>query len=433
MVRNFLRTFGSLAVLATLFLLIVDATAGEGPAFLKPPAAKRLFTPQDLQERVQVIMDDKCAFAGCHVGANAPQGLDLSEEMMAANLVGVKSPDGPWVRVKPGDPAGSYLIKKLRGAPGIKGDRMPRGAKPLAESEIAAIEAWIKSLPAGMKVEAPQMEYKHAFPGWSLANLQTAESLDKGAFLYRIAHKFNAPVRGGFDQLFGLDGGSSMLTQLAFPLSNKLAVTMERSKVNATFEFGAKWRLLREKADGSTPVSAAVYAGVDWATRAGLPDPNNLNATLSRTAGERFGIFAQLPVSKQIGRHLSVLAVPGILLNGNVAVTNEDPLVTLGLGGLVTLSQKYAFFAEIVPILSGDATVATVGNPPIKNGQLTYFDTFAAGLQIKAGGHVFHLFVSNSAGNTTNQYMSGGDFDVADDLRNFRLGFNIYRILNYPF
>jgi hypothetical protein len=265
-----------------------------------------------------------------------------------------------------------------------------------------------------------------------MANLQTAETLDKGAFLYRIAHKFNAPIRGGFDQLFGLDGGSSMLTQLAFPLSDNVALTVERSKVNATFEFGAKWRFMREKSDGSTPISAALYTGVDWATIAGLPDPSNQNATLSRTAGQRFGFFAQLPVSKQIGKRISVLAVPGILLNGNVAVTGEDPLVTLGLGGRLALSQRYAFFAEIVPILSGDATVATVGSPPVQNGQLTYFDTFAAGLEIKAGGHVFHLFVSNSAGNTTNQYMSGGDFDVADDVRNLRLGFNIYRILNYP-
>jgi hypothetical protein len=102
------------------------------------------------------------------------------------------------------------------------------------------------------------------------------------------------------------------------------------------------------------------------------------------------------------------------------------------VGGRLALGQRYALFAEIVPILSGDATAATVGAPQAQNGQITYYDTFAAGLEIKAGGHVFHLFVSNSAGNTTNQYMSGGDFDVGGDLGNLRLGFNIYRILNYP-
>jgi hypothetical protein len=405
----------------------VNVRAGDETA-AKPPLTVATMQ-ENLQEKVQEIVDEQCAFAGCHTGANAPQNLDMSEGMLAANLVGVKSPDGPWLRVKPGDPANSYLLKKLRGAPGIKGERMPRGSKPLAPAEIAVIEAWIKSLPAGMKAPAPQMEYARAFPGWTLANLQTAETLEKGAFLYRIAHKFNSPVRAGFDQLFGLDGGSSMLTQLAFPLSNKLSVTVERSKVNATFEIGAKWRLLREKTDGSMPISAALYTGVDWATAKVIPN----RPTLSRTAGERFAFFAQVPVSKQIAKRVSFVVTPGILLNGNVRLDGEDPLITLGVGGRVALSQKYSFFAEIVPVLSGDQTAATVGSPPIKNGQLTFFDTFAAGLEIKVGGHIFHLFVSNSAGNTTNQYMSGGDFDVADDLRNLRLGFNIYRILNYPF
>ncbi|MCI0697920.1 DUF5777 family beta-barrel protein [candidate division KSB1 bacterium] len=418
------------AALSFSLAFTVNARAGDELVAAKPS----IVAAQDnLQEKVQDIVDEQCAFAGCHTGANAPQNLDLSEEMLLANLVGVKSAEGPWLRVKPGDPANSYLMRKLRGAPGIKGERMPRGAKPLAPAEIAVIEAWIKSLPAGMKPEEPKLTYATAFPGWTLANLQTAETLEKGAFLYRITHKFNAPVRAGFDQLFGLDGGSSMLTQLAFPLSNALSVTVERSKVNATFEIGAKWRLLREKTDGSMPISAALYTGVDWATIKGLPDPANTSQTLSRTAGERFAFFAQLPVSKQIAKRVSFLVTPGILLNGNVRLDGEDPLVTLGVGGRIAMSQKYAFFAEIVPVLSGDQTAATIGSPPIKNGQITFFDTFAAGLEIKIGGHIFHLFVSNSAGNTTNQYMSGGDFDVADDLGNLRLGFNIYRILNYPF
>jgi len=441
MVRLILRLCRGAMTFALLLLIVTGVSAGEGPAFVKPPAANHAINPQDkLLERVQEIVEESCAFAGCHTGANAPNGLDMSEEVLVANLVGVKSSGGTWLRVKPGDPANSYLIKKLLGAPGIKGDRMPRGGKPMPAPEIAAIEAWIKSLPAGMKAEKPKMQYASAFPGLTLANLQTAETLEKGAFLYRIAHKFNSPVNSGFDNLFGLDGGSSMLTQLGFPLSNRFLVTMQRSKVNATFEFAAKYRLLRETTDGSMPVSAAIYAGVDWATKKIVAVPNNTSTTsknFSRTNGERFAIFAQLPVSKQIGNRISLLAVPGILLNDNVERTDEDPLVSIGLAGRIALGQKYALFAEIIPIISGDQTAATVGNITAKNGKQTFYDTFAAGIEIKAGGHVFHIFVSNSAGNTTNQYMSGGDYDITTRrpftfVPDFRLGFNIYRVLNYP-
>jgi hypothetical protein len=420
------KSFCRLALAFGIASLSSTALAGEPIKFEKPPA-------QDLQAQVLDIFDNSCAFAGCHVSATAPKNLDLSEEAFAANLVNVSSAEVPSLkRVRPGDPANSYLVMKIKGSLGIQGDRMPRGSQALSAQDIATIEAWIKSLSASMKPAKPKRTYAQAFPGWSLANLQTAETLDQGAFLYRIAHRFKLPVNAGFDQLFGLDGGAFMMTQIAFPLGSDLSVTVERSGVNSTFEFGAKWRFLREKNDGSVPVSAALYAGVDWATRKAIDDPDPLvTKNLKRTAGERFAFFAQLPVTKQLGSRLSVMAVPGILINGNVALEDEDPLVTIGVGGRVALSDRYALFAELVPIVSGDETALTVPTVRTEGGKKVFNDTFTAGLEIKAGGHVFHLFVSNSAGNTTNQYMSGGDYDFAGG--DFRIGFNIYRVLNYPF
>ncbi len=421
----------SLVLLISVLTLSALAFAGEGKggkttyAFVRPPAA-----PDEVEDAVLDIFETKCAFAGCHTGANAPQGLDLTEEAFKANLVKAKSSGAPqFLRVQPGDAANSYLIKKVKGV-GIKGDRMPRGGQPLSSGEIAALEKWINTMAKDVQVEEVRREYKQAFYGWSLANIPTAETMDKGAFLYRIAHRFRGQTNTGFDNLFGLDGGAFMMTQLAFPVTNNLNLSFARQGLNATFEVGAKLRLLREKTDGSMPISAALYAGVDWATVKGLPDPANANATLGRTAGERFAFFAQAPITKGLGPHLSVAAVPGILLNGNVAVKSEDPLVTLGLGGKVAFNQKYAFFAELVPILSGDKTAATINGARTEGTNLVFNDAFVAGFEMKAGGHVFHIFVSNSAGNTTNQYMSGGDLDFGDG--DMRLGFNIYRLLNYP-
>ncbi len=435
------RRHASLALFFAVMTWAALALAGEGKTknktfeFARPPA-----TPDELEDAVLDILDTKCAFAGCHTGVNAPQNLDLTEEAYKANLVKVKSAGAPqFLRVKPGDAANSYLIKKVKGA-GIKGDRMPRGGQPLSSAEIAALEKWINAMPADAQVEEVRRTYKQAFYGWTLANLQTAETLDKGAFLYRIAHRFRNKVDTGsgnsygLDNLFGLDGGAFMMTQLAFPITDNLTASLSRQGFNANFEIGAKLRFLREKTDGSMPVSAALYTGVDWATVKGLSDPANANATLSRTAGERFAFFAQLPVTKALGDRFSVAAVPGILLNGNVMVKSEDPLFTLGFGGKVAFNQKYALFAEIVPIVAGDSTAGpmngrrTEGQDP--NKKFVFNDTFVAGFEIKAGGHVFHFFVSNSAGNTTRQYMSGGELDFGDG--DMRLGFNIYRILNYP-
>jgi hypothetical protein len=336
-------------VLAIFAMMSMPALAEEPIKFEKPPM-------QDLQARVLDIFDTSCAYAGCHVSATAPQNLDLSEESFMMNLVNVNSGQvASRKRVKPGDPANSYLVMKIKGSAGIKGDKMPRGGTPLSSQQIATIEAWIKSMPAAASEMQDRRKYVQAFPGWSLANLQSAETLDKGAFLYRIAHRFKANAgKSNFDGLFGIDGGAYMMTQLAFPLSNNLTLSFARQGLNSTFEIGAKWRFLREKIDGTTPLSAAIYAGVDWASVGGLQDPGG-SGTLSRTAGERFAFFAQLPVTRQFGR-LSLMAVPGILLNGNVTLQDEDALVTLGFGGRVAVSERYALFAEIVPILSGDGS-----------------------------------------------------------------------------
>ncbi|MDZ7306784.1 MAG: DUF5777 family beta-barrel protein, partial [candidate division KSB1 bacterium] len=411
--------------------------AGETRPFAASPVEEPAFAypgrPDELEDRVLDIFEAKCAFAGCHAGTSAPQGLDLTEEGFKASLINVKSSGLPkYLRVKPGDAGNSYLMGKIRGSAAIKGERMPKGAAPLSPEEIKTIEAWINSLAADLKVAAPRRQYAQAFYGWSLANLPTAEPVEKGAFMYRIAHRFKAPVAQGFDQLFGLDGGAFMMTQLAFPLTDDFTFSLARSGLNATFEIGGKWRFLRQKSDGSVPLSAALYAGVDWATLKGIPDPANPTAgNLSRTDAERFAIFGQVPITRQLGSRVSLAVVPGILLNGNVTVDGEDPLVTIGVGGKFAFNEKYALFSEIVPIVSGDETALIVGGPRVDGGRQVFNDTFVAGLEIKAGGHVFHLFVTNSGGNTTNQYLSGGNLDFADG--DFRLGFNIYRILSYPF
>src|SRR6185437_7209704 len=83
--------------------------------------------------------------AQCHIGASAPQGLQLDTAAHAYQfLVGVPSNEEPSVlRVKAGDPDSSYLYQKITGAPGIVGGQMPLNQTPLPAATIAAIRQWI--------------------------------------------------------------------------------------------------------------------------------------------------------------------------------------------------------------------------------------------------------------------------------------------------
>jgi len=80
----------------------------------------------------------------CHIGASAPEGLQLDEAHSYALLVGVSSAEDPsLLRVKAGDPDDSYLLRKLQGGPDIVGAQMPFGGPYLPQSTIDVIRAWI--------------------------------------------------------------------------------------------------------------------------------------------------------------------------------------------------------------------------------------------------------------------------------------------------
>ena len=219
-----------------------------------------------------------------------------------------------------------------------------------------------------------------------------------------------------------------MFTQLAFSVSNDLMVSIARTRVDATFEFVGKWRFLREKTNGSMPISAAIRTGFDWATR-----KNIVGVPESRTNSQRFALFAQAPISRQINDRISVLLVPGILIKGNVRVKDPDPLITLGFAAKFMMVKDFSVFVEGVPIIAGSETSGTIGGPlgPLPSGRDVINDAFTIGLERKIGGHVFHVYVTNSLGLAANHYMSGGDLDFSKG--DFRLGFNIYRILRFPF
>jgi methionine-rich copper-binding protein CopC len=94
---------------------------------------------QSIQDNVFTPICSKC-----HIGASAPEGLQLDAAHSYNLLVGVPSVERPdLLRVNPGDPDTSYMVLKIEGAAGIVGARMPFGGTPLPQATIDAIRQWI--------------------------------------------------------------------------------------------------------------------------------------------------------------------------------------------------------------------------------------------------------------------------------------------------
>jgi hypothetical protein len=109
---------------------------GGGPPPVDPTAT---FT------RVQNgIFTPTCAALGCHDLLGRRQNLVLAAGSAYGQIVGVPSEQMPALRrIAAGDPANSYLYRKITGA-GITGDRMPQGQAPLTDAQINLIRDWIR-------------------------------------------------------------------------------------------------------------------------------------------------------------------------------------------------------------------------------------------------------------------------------------------------
>ncbi len=87
------------------------------------------------------VFDPSCTL--CHAGANAPQGLRLDTANSFTNLVGIRSREnGSVLRVAPGEPNNSYLVRKLEGTASV-GERMPLGGPPIPQPTIDFVRQWI--------------------------------------------------------------------------------------------------------------------------------------------------------------------------------------------------------------------------------------------------------------------------------------------------
>ncbi len=96
--------------------------------------------------RVQTeIFSQSCAFSGCHAGASPAQGMNLSAGQSYALVVNVPSMEQPTLdRIEPGDPASSYLFRKVSGEGNIVGSPMPLGGPSLDAALIELLREWIQ-------------------------------------------------------------------------------------------------------------------------------------------------------------------------------------------------------------------------------------------------------------------------------------------------
>jgi hypothetical protein len=171
----------------------------------------------------------------CHIGASAPEGLQLDADHSYALLVGVASNEQPSVlRVEPGDPDSSYIIRKLQGTSGISGQQMPLGGPYLPQSTIDVIRQWIT---AGAQKSATAMSIESAVKAVQRFEVTTT-SPDNGStvstVLSQIVVAFDADIDSNLLNsstvvVEKLDGAEAhaLPTAIAVPAGNAAAILIK--------------------------------------------------------------------------------------------------------------------------------------------------------------------------------------------------------------
>lgn len=236
-------------------------------------------------------------------------------------------------------------------------------------------------------------------------NQPTAETIKQGDLLYGIEHRFNLPVTSGVDNLFGLDGGSTIRMHLGYAFTDNLLVDLARTNRMANYELNIKQRLF-EFNDETFPLIVAGNLGVAYCTK-GVPE--------ALGSGRKVQPFASLIVNTILAKKIGLGIVPTYLSNTNIndaRYTVSKNSFTVGLYAQYFIDDNWAVILE--------------GTPTVTGWRDTY-NSYAFGAEFETGGHFFKFIFGNNTAINLSQYNLGSAQKFG--LQNLYFGFQITRDL----
>ncbi|MCY3737732.1 MAG: hypothetical protein OXG13_15090 [Gemmatimonadaceae bacterium] len=124
---------------ALLMLALLPACGGDDSSL--GPAEEEERGPVTLARLATEIFTPKCATSGCHAGAAPAAALSLEADRLAEMIDAASNQEEGAKLIDPGNPDGSYIIRKVKGTGG--GKQMPIGMDPLTPEEIQMIVDWV--------------------------------------------------------------------------------------------------------------------------------------------------------------------------------------------------------------------------------------------------------------------------------------------------
>lgn len=240
-----------------------------------------------------------------------------------------------------------------------------------------------------------------AFWAPTLITQGTTSHLPAGNLNATIMHSFGIATERPIPNFFGLDLVQNVRLGIDYGISDRWSVGIGRSSRLNIVDLRTKVAVMQQNTSGSVPLSISVKADAGVVTQEnGRPIQDDINTMLS------------LIFSRKINDAISLQVTP---IYGYLnSIGGVDDIFAVGVGTEIHLSRRYALTAEYYPVI-GDRPTDT-------------YNTFAIGLNIETGGHVFQMFFTSTSWHLE-------QFVIADNrdrfwAGDFRFGFNVNRVFS---
>lgn len=248
-----------------------------------------------------------------------------------------------------------------------------------------------------------------SFKGTRIINGHSIENRKKGVLEFLISHRFGK-ISSGEEQLFGLDE-SNIRFALEYGLTDDIMIGLGRSSFEKTYDGFIKYRLLKQSiGEKEFPLSVSLFGSI---ARKTLKDylPENKPGF-----NERLFYTSQVLIARKFSESFTLQITPTYVHRNSVKI-DDDPhdIFAVGAGMRFKLNKRISLNSEYYytfnPLVSRDVT-----------------NSFAIGVDIETGGHVFQLMLSNANTMVEKAFIT----ETTDNFfkGDIHFGFNISRVFH---
>lgn len=238
------------------------------------------------------------------------------------------------------------------------------------------------------------------FKTTKIVNSQNIETVKKRNLDFRVTHRFGNIYNSASDNAlneaahtaFGLDNSTDIRMSFDYGITDQITIGIGRSKFREMNDATIKWRFLTQKENNKIPVSVCFYGNLGYTS---MTTENLYAGTIRPETNEahRVQYASQLLIARKFNSWFSLQIMPTYIhrnfikqqLNVNNGKEDENAMFSLGVGGRLKLSKRFAIVADYFYNFSE----FQANNPD------GYYNPLGVGIEIETGGHVFHINYTN--------------------------------------